>query len=442
VHLCAGLKNSFVPLVVVFAVVIIFSSSFILLSSNMVPLTTASLSDSNSTDNSTVPVPLWNYTTDSQVNSPVIFAQGILYFATEDRSIYAINAASGTTLWTLDGYCRFPVVDNGKIFCSYSRIMYALDAYSGTKLWEQSVSTSGGTLIIAPSVVANDILYVCLESGLRALDVATGDMLWHYSDIRYVTSSPLVVDDVVYVVGSYNTVYAFDAQSDRKIWTYTVGSKPWDNDFSVSSFVSDDGLLYFCVADGNVYALDAGNGQEIWRYTYTSDRLRGYPFLNGGLIYVVSNKGDVCALNATDGTKIWSAIIGESGLSVPAFYEGVLYFSSSEGNLFALNATSGFELWRYPISHSFTWARGVGGGVGSPVVCDGVLYVGCDVCVFALAVSPSFVLPSLPPSTSGSFLFGLSVFSIFLVVGVAVVIVVCCVWLYLFKKRNRLKPNL
>ena len=432
-YLFAGLRGYSGPLLAVFVAGIVFCSSFIGFSS--VPLTTASLSDSDSTDSSTVPLLLWNYTTSSRAHSPII-DQGILYFTPADDRVYALNAARGTTLWTA-GYSRaYPVVDDGTLFVNDNRRMYALDGRSGERIWENYVSPGGGDHFMAKPVIANDILYVCLESGLRALDATTGDMLWQYVGPMYVVTSPLVVDDVVYV-GSYNTVYAFDAQRNHKIWSYTVGYKPWDPDSFVSSFVVDDEIIYFCAGNGNAYALNAGSGYEIWRYTYTSAmpkwRIPRAPFLSDGLIYVVSDTGDVCALNASDGTKLWSSVIGEGALSVPAFYEGVLYFGSDDGNLYALNATSGLELWRYTLSRPFSWNWGFG-GVGSPVICDGVLYVRSGESVSALAVSSSFVLPSLP--------FYLPPFLVLLIVVVVVVVVACCVCFYLLRRRKMAnKPN-
>ncbi|MCL2477390.1 PQQ-binding-like beta-propeller repeat protein [Candidatus Bathycorpusculum sp.] len=261
-------------------------------------------------------------------------------------------------------------------------------------------------------------------------------MLWQYVGPMYVVTSPLVVDDVVYV-GSYNTVYAFDAQRNHKIWSYSVEAPSSDPRVSwVSSFVVDAGLLYFCAADGGVYALETDSGKKVWNFTYTA----GVPFyapqgplLSDGLLYMGSETGSVCALNASDGTKIWSSVIGKSSLSVPAVYENVLYFGSDDGNLYALNATSGLELWRYTLSRPFSWNWGFG-GVGSPVICDGVLYVRSGESVSALAVSSSFVLPSLP--------FYLPPFLVLLIVVVVVVVVACCVCFYLLRRRKMAnKPN-
>lgn len=73
-------------------------------------------------------------------------------------------------------------------------------------------------------------------------------------------------------------------------------------------------------------------------------------------------------------------------LSSPALYGDVLYFGSSNGNLYALNATNGFELWNYPLTSHMEYDNG---GVGSPTVYAGVLYVGGSDGVYALKVSPA-----------------------------------------------------
>jgi len=314
--------------------------------------------------------------------------------------------------------------------------MIVLDAHSGNITWQNTISPGGGNNIHAPSVLVNDILYVCLESGIRALDATTGDRLWDYDGHRFVDSSPLVVDDVAYA-GSFRIVYAFDARSDREIWNYTVASIHYDKVYHVSSLVFDDGVIYFCAGNGNVYALNADSGQEIWSYTYTSPREYysiSAPFFKDGLIYLCPDTSVVCALNVTDMTELWHSVLGEADLSMPAFYEGVLYFGSDDGNLYALNATSGLELWAYPLSDPLSRDLISGrfvGGVGSPVVCDGVLFVVGGEGVFALAVSPSFVLPSLP--------FYLPSSSVLLIVEVVavVVVVVCCVCFYLLRRRKR-----
>jgi len=407
-----GLKCYFVLLVGLITVALFFSAPFIAFSINMGSSTTISMLSIDSCDGSDTPVLLWNYTTDSRVGTYVItrgivytsplIAQNTLYFASDDGHVYALNATSGTEIWTTDnGFSqvddapKFPTVDNGRIFVGGYHEIYALDANSGSQIWASRVISGRTATVGAPIVIANDVLYIGFDyDGLRTLNANTGDVHWWFTDtcdMLFVSSSPLVDGDVVYVGGS-NTVFALNAQSRSEIWNYSIGNPANSICPSISSFALDNGVLYFCAGDGAVYALDVNSGKNIWNTTYTLPGVPGVyipssPILRNGLIYVGSGTGDVCALNATDGTKLWDSTLGESMLSAPALYGGVLYFGSSDSNLYALNATSGIELWRYSLP-----------GVGSPIVCEGVLYVGGVDGVYALRVSPPF--PTLEASSA------------------------------------------
>jgi len=86
-----------------------------------------------------------------------------------------------------------------------------------------------------------------------------------------------------------------------------------------------------------------------------------------GVVYFGSYDGSVYALNATTGTKLWSFTIGHYVYSSPAVANGVVYVGDGNysGNLYALNASTGAVLWSYTF-----------GGIASPVVVNGALYVG------------------------------------------------------------------
>gem|GEM_PF-1036618 len=466
-------KSCLIYLTAIIITVIVFNTSFVALTTATTPTAISTLLAIGSSDETNTPTPLWNYTTDSRVGtydtragmvytSPII-VQGILYFASDEGYVYALNAASGTKIWSTykeghlphTGASKFPIVYDNKIFLNGYREMYALDAKSGAIIWETIVSPGTTNKVMAPPVVANGTLYIGYERSFYALDSFTGDILWIYGAAD-VAPSPLVVGDVVYA-GSSNKVFALDAQDirgDREIWTYTVGSKNIDRESCVSSFVFGDGVLYFCAGDGNAYALEADSGQKIWSYTYTSRLPRHYissssflidpsapsaPILRDGLIYMGSNTGEVYALNASDGTKLWNSTIGAGRLSAPALYSDVLYVGSSDGNLYALNATNGFELWTYPVSSPISWdysSWGVGGGVGSPLVCDGVLYVGGGDGVYALEVSlPIDQPPGVSPPSVQSPLTPISLIFVILIIMGAIAIVTVC-WLRSVSVKN------
>ena len=63
-----------------------------------------------------------------------------------------------------------------------------------------------------------------------------------------VISSPAIANGVVYIGSNDNNLYALNANTGAKLWSYTTGN------WVVSSPVVSNGVLYVGSADGNVYA--------------------------------------------------------------------------------------------------------------------------------------------------------------------------------------------
>jgi outer membrane protein assembly factor BamB len=461
------LKSYSAAIAAVITTAVVFSALFIPLSVGAIsPTTTPTAPVNNSSNDFNTPTLLWKYPTNSgvgtyyvtmgTVHTAPIVDKGILYFASDEGTIYAVNVTNGKNVWqtaVADNSNKFPMIDNNKLYHGGNRHIYALDAKSGSLIWESRVASGHSANVGAPPVIANNILYVSFDYDLfRALNAKTGEIIWQFPDptgpdpvfAMHFPSSPLVVDKVVYVGGA-NTVFALDARGGREIWNYSINYVANYMNPSLSSFVFDKGMLYFCAGDGNAYALDAGSGKKIWNTTYT---LPGVPppgiyvppspVLKNGIIHIGSGVGDVCALNATDGTKIWNTTVDAYLLSTPALYGDILYFGSYNGTLYALNATNGFELWSYPISPPN------GGSAGSPIVYSGVLYVGGGDGVYALRVSPPLEEPPLeepliekPPIEEPSSTPVLSTFHILIIVGIIVVVTVYCLGIYLIKNKTQ-----
>jgi hypothetical protein len=80
--------------------------------------------------------------------------------------------------------------------------------------------------------------------------VLNGTLLWKYfiGDLVFVTSSPAVVNGVVYVGSRDDNVYALNATDGAKLWNYTTGAYVWSSPAVVN------GVVYVGSADGYVYA--------------------------------------------------------------------------------------------------------------------------------------------------------------------------------------------
>ena len=104
--------------------------------------------------------------------------------------------------------------------------------------------------------VANGVVYVGSgDYNVYALNAATGAKLWSYRTGYVVCSTPAVANGVVYVGSEDNKVYALNAATGAKLWSYTTGYQ--------CVFVARRGKwggLCRLLRRQRIYALDAATG--------------------------------------------------------------------------------------------------------------------------------------------------------------------------------------
>jgi eukaryotic-like serine/threonine-protein kinase len=217
-----------------------------------------------------------------------------------------------------------------------------------------------------PPVVANGLVYVGSNDGkVYALDASTGAKVWSFrtSGSFY---GPAVANGVVYVASSNHYMYALDASTGTKLWRHKGG---------YSSLAVADGVVYLAAWSHRVYALDASTGAELWR-SRTGALIESCPAVSDGAVYVVigSYPARVWALDATTGGKLWRVNTYLDALSSPAVANGVVYLGASlftEGHVLAFNASTGARLWDFRDDYGEM-------RYSSPAVANGVVYVGDD----------------------------------------------------------------
>jgi outer membrane protein assembly factor BamB len=199
---------------------------------------------------------LWSLSRPTAVESSPAVANGVVYFGDDGGEVSAVNASTGALLWTYatGGVVESsPAVANGVVYVGSSNgNVYALNAGTGAKLWSYA---TGGSVISSPAV-ANGMVYVgSYGNNVYALDARTGSAIWTYYTRNVVFSSPAVANGVIYVASYDGNVYALDARTGAKLWSYDIGL------FSSSPIVVD-GVLYIRAGNspgpGNIYAFSVG----------------------------------------------------------------------------------------------------------------------------------------------------------------------------------------
>ena len=352
----------------------------------------------------TSPVLLWKFNASSSVASGPAIVDGIIYFGSENGTIFALNALSGAQIWnrtTPMSADTSPAVVDGVVYIGCNSpdnypvgtapppptgIVYALNAYNGEEIWNFSVDG----WVASPTTVDGVVYFGTSNDDntgiFYALQATNGSEIWDFSDgLGPVTGNPAVVDGVVYFCAFDGGVYALNASNGQEYWrTFTSGGR--------SSPAVTNGVVYVGSWLHQIYALDA-NGDIIWNYT-TGSCVWSSPAYANGEIYIGSDDGHLYCLDANTGAKVWSftsPIICKDIDSSPVFCNGVVYFTAYS-NLFAVNASSGTQLWNYDIG-------GFLADAGEIAVDGGVVYVGSgDGCMYAFGDSANS--PTSTPSAT------------------------------------------
>lgn len=170
------------------------------------------------------------------------------------------------------------------------------------------------------------------------------------SNKRRLAAAPVVGNGVLYAIDTTATVYAFQADTGRRVWSRRL---EMDGDLKGSAFgggVSySDGRVYATNGIGEVAALDAQTGAEIWKVK-PAGPLRGAPTIAFNAIYVMTQDNQIHALNAADGSKLWeeTASAGQAGVfgvAAPAAAQGTVIAGYSTGELVAYRYENGRTLW-------------------------------------------------------------------------------------------------
>ncbi|MGE3744541.1 MAG: PQQ-binding-like beta-propeller repeat protein [Sphingomonadaceae bacterium] len=199
-----------------------------------------------------------------------------------------------------------------------------------TLAWSASLGT--GSNGIAP-LVHDGVLYVNSNGTVRAIDAASGEVLWEYSRPAKTTRIPLsqtrgmaLYDDAIFVSTIDNHVLALDVRTGQLRWDHEIG-KPADRLELTAAPLAIKGKIIQGVSGCQsrefpggcfIVALDAASGKEVWRVnTIARPGEAGGDSWNGA------------PLERRSGGSIWTAGSYDAGLNLVYFGTGQTYVVST-----------------------------------------------------------------------------------------------------------------
>ncbi len=363
-------------------------------------------------------------------------ADGVVYvgggFGTYD--FYAFDAGNGNLKWqyhVADDGPTAAIVHKGRVaFNTESCILYVLDAKTGEKVWSQWL----GDPLMAMPAASGDKLYMTYPGAdgqhhLSCRNLETGGEVWNQPLIGEVITSPIASGSSLFCATLEGTVYHFDADSGKVVWTdqKLATSAPWvvGDEVYVSKRqeqteggkkVQYEGIAglgrgqgeqtnaelyaygkadYLSHETGSAYAkkqleLDSsvgfasapgaaklGQAQEnlgvatvsgVWAYQGSR------PLVRNNISY--NAMGDaVRAVDVKSGKILWEQRykpkeeVGGRALTPPSLAGDNLYFGSTDGEVICVRSGDGKELWRFSVGEPVRF---------QPAVMGGRVYVGTD----------------------------------------------------------------
>jgi eukaryotic-like serine/threonine-protein kinase len=267
---------------------------------------------------------------------------GFLYLTSSLGRVMAVDAASGSTVWSLDlgaWVSAPPTARAGVVYVGATdHVLYALDAGSGALLWYY---TAQGEILAQPVVSGGMVFFTAdndsvydLVHRLYALDARSGAPIWVYDTESWTPSPPAVGEEAVYLGGYRREVYALDKSTGRELWSFKASN------IVFSSPQTASGRVLFSCIDGWVHALEEGSGVPVW-----SRKLPGFVWLapldGSGRLYACSHRNTLTAMALETGEELWTFADGEFlSCSTLVDTETICAFGA-EGRVYLLDSATG-----------------------------------------------------------------------------------------------------
>lgn len=327
----------------------------------------------------------WAFQTEGFIRGSAVVAGDMVYFGSADGFLYAVAAGDGELRWkfqTGGAIAGAPAVAGETVIVAgRDETVHALDAASGKVRWTFEMKPTLPTptewnYFTAPPVVDGDQVLVPSGDGhLYALELATGKQRWAFGTEDSLRAAPLVADGIVYQPSGDDHVYALSAEDGTLKWKFATAGVGYD--LSQGYIRSDiftrpslqDGVLVVGSRDANVYAIDAATGEKKWTFAYDSTWAMATTVDEGTVYAGWSTNNKISALDLATGEKRWDFDAGSHTYTTPLVVGDEVYFASASGKLHRFDKRTGALKWSYDVGADL---------YSSPVYAEGRIILGTD----------------------------------------------------------------
>ncbi|MHB1318845.1 MAG: outer membrane protein assembly factor BamB family protein, partial [Anaerolineae bacterium] len=253
--------------------------------------------------------PAWSFPVDSAVVGGVVAADGVAYLGTVSGNVYAVDLETQQSAWpapfaTGDRVWSTPVVNGSQLYvASMDHLLYAIDRATGESVWSVDV---GGAIQGDIALYDDMLLAGGVDRRLYAIDATSGAQIWKTEQLSgWVWGAPLLSGDAVYFTTLDGQVHGHRRDNGQPLWTPIV----LKGSISAGPVQAGESILVG-TADGLVYLVDGASGSADVLYGLAQEQQRGgyssTVAVQDDIAYLGSTMGFIVALDpATRTPELW-----------------------------------------------------------------------------------------------------------------------------------------
>jgi outer membrane protein assembly factor BamB len=246
---------------------------------------------------------LWEFKAKNSVESAAVIADGVVYFGSSDKFLYAVDLKTGQPKWKtqLGIITASPGVNGDRVYIGDADgKFYCLERATGKVLWTFDDNEQTGQITAAPNFDGDNVLIPTHNSTLYCLD-KTGKKLWDFRIEGPIYGGVAVTDGKTFLAGCDSLMHVLDVKTGME-----QGSVDLKGQSGAASAVLD-GHLYVGTMSNQVLSVNLKTLRIDWEFEAPK---RKQPFyasaaVDKDLVVIGSRDDKVWAIDRKTGKRKW-----------------------------------------------------------------------------------------------------------------------------------------
>ncbi len=283
----------------------------------------------------------------------VSFSEGRLYATNGAGMVTALNAADGTEIWKVkpSGPLRgSPTIAFGQVYVmTQDNQVYALDSATGDSLWNDAGSaTQAGVFGVAAPAAGQGTVIAGYSSGeLSAYRYENGRTLWadalsrtnistQVGSLTDIDADPIIDSGRVYALGQGGRMAAYELLTGQRIWELNLAG--------ISTPAIAGEWIFTLTDDARLLAIARSTGRVRWitqlqQYRNEEKKKDAIfwtgPVLAGGQLWVASSRGELYRVSTGEGSAQGYAELDDPVSLPPIVADNMMYLLDDSGTIHA-----------------------------------------------------------------------------------------------------------